>query len=70
LLVISCTTIATATTTAATLVSKGRAHKMNLNTAYEILGMTRSSSEEEIKRAYKELALKTHPGIHFLPYLY
>jgi len=44
---------------------------MNLNTAYEILGMTRSSSsEEEIKKAYKELALKTHPGIYFLPYLY
>lgn len=28
---------------------------------YKILGVTRSSSEAEIKKAYKKLALKWHP---------
>lgn len=28
---------------------------------YDILGVHKSSSKEEIKKAYKELALKHHP---------
>nr|XP_027202760.1 dnaJ homolog subfamily B member 1-like [Dermatophagoides pteronyssinus] len=31
---------------------------------YKLLGVTRSSSEDEIKRAYKKLALKWHPDKH------
>ena len=28
---------------------------------YEILGVTKSSSEQEIKKAYRQMALKYHP---------
>ena len=28
---------------------------------YEILGISRQSSEEEIKKAYRQMALKYHP---------
>ena len=35
---------------------------MNLDVAYETLGIVRFSTAEEAKKAYKELALKTHPG--------
>lgn len=28
---------------------------------YDILGVNKSSSQQEIKKAYKELALKHHP---------
>ena len=34
---------------------------MNINKAYEILGVTTKTSEDDIKKAYKKLALKYHP---------
>ena len=34
---------------------------ITLEEAYEVLGVSTSSSEEEVKRAYKKLALRTHP---------
>ncbi|MDY0131388.1 MAG: DnaJ domain-containing protein [Desulforegulaceae bacterium] len=35
--------------------------KKGIKNCYEILGMTESSSNEEIKKAYKELVSKYHP---------
>ena len=34
---------------------------MNIETAYEILGVTSRSTQEEVTKAYKVAALKTHP---------
>ena len=37
---------------------------------YELLEITRESTPADIKKSYRKLALKWHPGIHikFLPY--
>jgi len=34
---------------------------VNYNKAYEILGIERNSTEEEVKKAFRQLALKYHP---------
>ena len=34
---------------------------MSIGDAYNLLGVTEQSSEDEIKKAYKKLALRTHP---------
>ena len=31
---------------------------------YEVLGITKSASEDEIKRAYKKMARKYHPDLN------
>ncbi len=38
-------------------------HKQDINTAYKILHLSESSTAEEIKRKYKELAMKQHPDM-------
>ena len=36
---------------------------VTIEEAYQILGVTSSTPEEDVKKAYKKLALRTHPGI-------
>ena len=35
---------------------------MNMRCHYEVLGVARESGDDEIKKAYRRLALKYHPG--------
>lgn len=36
---------------------------LTLEEAYKILNLSPKATEEEVKKAYKRLALKTHPGL-------
>ena len=33
---------------------------------YEVLGVSRESDDDEIKKAYRKLALKYHPGTNYV----
>lgn len=33
---------------------------------YEILGLEKTATEQEVKTAYRKAALKNHPGSHFM----
>jgi DnaJ like chaperone protein len=35
--------------------------KQNLNADYEILGIEESASDEEVKKAYRQMAVRYHP---------
>jgi DnaJ family protein C protein 9 len=36
---------------------------------YEVLGLEAEATADDVKKAYRKLALKHHPGMHFIHYV-